>query len=388
MSNKIGRNAPCPCGSGRKYKFCCGRPRSYNGPPVSVIRKAQQAFAAHRHRQERRTETMGALSIINSVVIQDQRLVPVGNRIYTVPAKASPFPVDFYQRFASDSLGPDWFNAELQKGDTDCHPVAMLYKRFIDHQTTLDRGQDGVVSTTRNGPVVAWFLFCWDLFVISHYGLCSPRLLDRLKSPQQFQGARYEITVMALFLRAGFALTLDDESDVGRKHVEFIAQDKISGEQIFVEAKSRHRVGVLGYRIGQLPPAESEAVVTANVSSLLDSALSKGVKDRFVICIDLNMPELDQDIDNSPVTKELAATLKDRDDTYGLDANTVIFTNYPHHYGVAGEPDPKSSFLFANSTDRKPAISAQSIEKIRRSLEQYGYFPVTWDELSTNVSVS
>ena len=22
---KIGRNAPCPCGSGRKYKKCCGR---------------------------------------------------------------------------------------------------------------------------------------------------------------------------------------------------------------------------------------------------------------------------------------------------------------------------------------------------------------------------
>jgi len=21
---KIGRNQPCPCGSGKKYKFCCG----------------------------------------------------------------------------------------------------------------------------------------------------------------------------------------------------------------------------------------------------------------------------------------------------------------------------------------------------------------------------
>ena len=24
-SNKIGRNDPCPCGSGRKYKMCCGK---------------------------------------------------------------------------------------------------------------------------------------------------------------------------------------------------------------------------------------------------------------------------------------------------------------------------------------------------------------------------
>ena len=24
-ANKIGRNQPCPCGSGKKYKKCCGR---------------------------------------------------------------------------------------------------------------------------------------------------------------------------------------------------------------------------------------------------------------------------------------------------------------------------------------------------------------------------
>lgn len=30
MNNKIGRNAPCPCGSGRKYKKCCGDNRNSN----------------------------------------------------------------------------------------------------------------------------------------------------------------------------------------------------------------------------------------------------------------------------------------------------------------------------------------------------------------------
>ena len=24
QSDKVGRNAPCPCGSGKKYKKCCG----------------------------------------------------------------------------------------------------------------------------------------------------------------------------------------------------------------------------------------------------------------------------------------------------------------------------------------------------------------------------
>ena len=25
VENKVGRNDPCPCGSGKKYKKCCGR---------------------------------------------------------------------------------------------------------------------------------------------------------------------------------------------------------------------------------------------------------------------------------------------------------------------------------------------------------------------------
>jgi uncharacterized protein YecA (UPF0149 family) len=25
-STKVGRNEPCPCGSGKKYKRCCGSP--------------------------------------------------------------------------------------------------------------------------------------------------------------------------------------------------------------------------------------------------------------------------------------------------------------------------------------------------------------------------
>jgi uncharacterized protein YecA (UPF0149 family) len=24
VGKKVGRNDPCPCGSGKKYKFCCG----------------------------------------------------------------------------------------------------------------------------------------------------------------------------------------------------------------------------------------------------------------------------------------------------------------------------------------------------------------------------
>jgi hypothetical protein len=35
METKIGRNDPCPCGSGKKYKLCClGRPLPRNDAPT------------------------------------------------------------------------------------------------------------------------------------------------------------------------------------------------------------------------------------------------------------------------------------------------------------------------------------------------------------------
>jgi hypothetical protein len=36
MSN-IGRNRPCPCGSGRKYKKCCGSPSTQAPAPLGQV---------------------------------------------------------------------------------------------------------------------------------------------------------------------------------------------------------------------------------------------------------------------------------------------------------------------------------------------------------------
>jgi len=43
---KVGRNDPCPCGSGKKYKYCCGR-NAYGVYPIkeAVLRSP---FVHHR----------------------------------------------------------------------------------------------------------------------------------------------------------------------------------------------------------------------------------------------------------------------------------------------------------------------------------------------------
>lgn len=37
MTKKVGRNDPCPCGSGKKYKNCCGQPGHRRKFQASVI---------------------------------------------------------------------------------------------------------------------------------------------------------------------------------------------------------------------------------------------------------------------------------------------------------------------------------------------------------------
>jgi hypothetical protein len=66
-----------------------------------------------------------------------------------------------------------------------------------------------------------------------------------LKDINQFQGARYEIYVTASFVRAGFEVELENETERTTSHCEFTATHR-TGAKYSVEAKSRHRQGILG----------------------------------------------------------------------------------------------------------------------------------------------
>ncbi|WP_082364086.1 SEC-C metal-binding domain-containing protein [Rhodopseudomonas sp. AAP120] len=48
---KVGRNEPCPCGSGKKYKRCCGSKRSADAqrpPDDDRIRRPRGEFRTSR----------------------------------------------------------------------------------------------------------------------------------------------------------------------------------------------------------------------------------------------------------------------------------------------------------------------------------------------------
>ena len=43
-AKKVGRNDPCPCGSGKKYKKCCGGPRQSAGGDLKPEREGSSTL--------------------------------------------------------------------------------------------------------------------------------------------------------------------------------------------------------------------------------------------------------------------------------------------------------------------------------------------------------
>src|SRR5262249_33064294 len=111
-------------------------------------------------------------------------------------------------------------------------------------------------------------------------------VLHRLKHPDQFQGARYELFATATCIRAGFDITLERETDPSRKHPEFTAVHRHTGQKIALEAKSRRRVGVLGFH----PDWPTDESPKAKMRDLLLDALEKEVDAPLVAFIDINLP--------------------------------------------------------------------------------------------------
>ncbi len=101
MAIKIPRNAECPCGSGRKYKKCCGtHPGGGRGSPVTLKRKAGPHVCAFACRAECAEFCCGGATLITIDEIRkccDLFPISVGFRKYT--------PLDASHRDLLDAVG-------------------------------------------------------------------------------------------------------------------------------------------------------------------------------------------------------------------------------------------------------------------------------------------
>jgi hypothetical protein len=231
-----------------------------------------------------------------------------------------------------------------------------------------------------NGSMAAYFGFAYDLYVVDHNNNLDDRLLERLKNREQFQGARHELFAEATCLRAGFTVVHEDETDPNRRHVEFIATHPQSGIRLAVEAKSRHRSGV----IAQPGAPQAEDQTDFKFSRLVNDAIAKQSTLPLVIFVDTNLPPLSArkffgEPAPTPVASRFLAAIIEgvRKRNGGQDPyNLLVFTNIPHHYGRDDELDPRRDWIAHIA--QAPIVSVQNPEvllQLATAAELYGVVP-------------
>jgi hypothetical protein len=133
--------------------------------------------------------------------------------------------------------------------------------------------------------VACYLGLAYSLYLLDHNVELQDRLVRRLKNRGNFQGAYYELVIANALIRAGFTLTLEDETDEAVKHCEFAAVSNRSGKKYWVEAKMRAVAGLLG-KTGSDGTLDTDPL--SRLIPHLNGALQKPAADERLIFIDLN----------------------------------------------------------------------------------------------------
>jgi hypothetical protein len=277
---KIGRNKPCPCGSGKKYKKCHGDPRRAN-----LASAARSQFQTLEAREKIRQAQQGRGRPIISAQHGDNQLVAVGKHLHFSPSWKT-F-IDFLSDYIKTKMGSEWGNAEIAKPFHERHCVIQWYDAVCRYQKRTITEPGKPTNSELTGAVACYYSVAYGLYLLEHNVELQERMLKRLKNPGNFQGAYYEILVASALIRAGFDLTLEDETDSASKHCEFFAVSKETGKRYWIEAKMRAVAGLLGRNEADGTRAASPI---SHLIPHLNAALAKPASDDRMIFIDLNFP--------------------------------------------------------------------------------------------------
>ena len=229
-----GRNDPCPCGSGKKWKKCHGDQRGAVGT-ADQTKELFRYLDKMNAREIDRELQQGRGRPIISETFQGYRFVAVGPRMY-YSNKWRTFH-DFLFWYLPEVMGGDWGKNELKKSEP--HPLLGLFRRVGEFKSKHHDSSSTIQTASGTGAVMAYIGLAYNLYLLAHNAQVQTRLLDRLRDAASFWPAFYETFVAAALIKAGFAVTLEDEGDVSKTHCEFTATHRKTGLSFSVEAKRR-----------------------------------------------------------------------------------------------------------------------------------------------------
>jgi hypothetical protein len=357
-----GRNDPCHCGSGRKYKKCC--------------LDSDRAPALRSERDEGGL-LVGRAPIDTIWEAQGKRVRAVGSGVAFRPPHETDH--EFYvDLLCSQTLGAEWHRAQLKRPAAERHVIEKWTDAYArarsgeSEKAPLTRHAEHSYSSPATGELKSLLCLAYDNYTLLHAQALPDSLVKRLRRRDQFQGARYEMAVAAVFVRAGYEIRWLTETD--RKLPEFIASHPASKVEIAVEAKSRHRPGVLD-RDGDLPDVDDLRV---DVDRLMKRALEKETDGRpYIVCLDLNLPpEQGENVEawSAELHRKVLAPFG-REATGEPDRfSAVFFTNYSWHWDGEKPAGNPMSFVI-RGLDAAVPLLANEAELLAEAILQYGNVP-------------
>lgn len=350
-------------------------------PPIEIRSTILQDIHKMSVAEQQRIASYGKVKPEIAIRYKDYQFVAVGSRVFYSKAWAS-F-TDFLVGYVPEVFDKEWWAAEIAKTSTEQNQVCAWREAMRQHVKTQPKRPDGTYVVSHNGFAAAYLTFAYDLYVAEHNGRLDETLIGRLKNRDQFQGARHELFAEATCLRAGFAIDRENEKDTTSKHAEFIATHVESGLKFSVEAKSKHRAGVMGMPGAPLPHDK----ISLNFGQLINNALAKNPPNPLAVFIDTNLPSraaqrlyAPRVEDGKEIPSRLLLGLLDRVATEhgGTDPYAVlVFSNHPQHYALPDTPnelDPQKNLLAVTARNPNPHWH-RALFALYRAANLYGNIP-------------
>jgi hypothetical protein len=273
---------------------------------------------------------------------------------------------------ALHNFGSRYLVAQEAKPFCERHPAIQWMHAFVDHRE--EQIQEGIPEgeVERTGAGAAWFRFAYDLYTIRDNARLEAELWRRLLVEGKFQAAGHELRVAAMAVTAGFNIEFENESDNTSTHPEFIATDLQTGFKIAVEAKSRHRRGVLGFQSG-LDTSPGHRV---NIRDIVKESYKKTTDMPLYVFVDVNLPPAGDD-QFTLWHAEIQDTMRDLQNEGYADscpANVTFFCNDPSHYFVdepLGDATHRLWIAYYEAVDPRSAHPAKDMaQRFKRAYEQ------------------
>ena len=389
------RNDPCSCGSGKKYKRCCldsdaaydrvERLRGQISPAdpaliAEVMPILQANIAKHQADERRLRDEFGVhINYVRPTQWKHGKVWAIGHRVYPSRPANETFD-EFILHVLAGTFGKSWREEQAAFPESQQHFVFRCFERWTafkaEHFDAEMYERHGVVSSEPNGWVTYLISLAWDVATLIHASALPDTLLGRLRNAEQFQGARYEIAIAAIFARLDCEIRWldEDESLHGVAHVEFEAEHRPTGQVFAVEAKSRRRRGVIN------EPGERDDDSlrgdARGVRRLFANAMKKppeGVP--FFVFIDVNAPleaavQSRWQSDAQAWIRRLPAPTVENPDVF----NSLFVTNFSPHYD-GDDVSQSGTWLEVSPLFVSEPLIADLHTPLRSALNTYGRVP-------------